>query len=285
MPDDRVTILLPVTHYHPEFLRLALASVFAQTRSDWRVLVVVNPQDEGHFQQVLAEPLRDGRVGLVRNRGQRLAGSYNSAMAAAETEFIAALMGDDLLHPEAVETLGREIMAHPHTDFFITGRYYVDADGRRISSDYLPNRRVTREAFVESSPVKHLMCWRARRGLACGGVDETLENFGSDDYDFPWTMFEHGAVFTPIQRALYLFRDHREAFRLTTHVPRSVQVRTLRRILDKHGVGPRETRRRIRSARRSYLRQSLFRNPLDRWLRTSIGLKPRPGQGWREPYR
>jgi glycosyltransferase involved in cell wall biosynthesis len=285
MPDDRVTILLPVTHYHPGFLRQAIESVFAQTRNDWRLLVVVNREDEAHFQEVLAEPFGDSRVGLVRNRGQRLAGSYNSAMAAAETEFIAALMGDDLLDPATVETLGRAILAHPDTDFFITGRYFVDADCRRISSDYLPTRPVTREMFIQRSPVKHLMCWRARRGLACGGVDETLENFGSDDYDFPWTMLEHGAVFTPIQRALYLFRDHREAFRLTTHVPRSVQIRTLRRILEKHGVGPRETRRRIREARRGYLRQSLFRNPLDRWLRASLGLKPRPGQGWRESYR
>ena len=56
-------------------------------------------------------------------------------------------------------------------------------------------------------------------GLASGGVDESLNNFGSDDYDFPWTMLEHGAVSTRFPRPLYIFRDHREGYRLTTHVP------------------------------------------------------------------
>ena len=284
MPDDRVTVFLPLTHYHLDFLNQAVESVFAQTRTDWHLLIVVNPDAQEHFRQLLADPLRDARVRLIPNQGKRLAGSYNSAMAAVETEFIAALMGDDLLEPEAIQVLGQEIRNHPESDFFHTGRYYIDENRRRISPDFLPVRPVTRDEFVIASPVKHLMCWRARRGLACGGVDEALEDFGSDDFDFPWTMFEHGARFTAVMRSLYVFRDHRQGFRLTTHVLRSVQIRTLRQILQKHKVEPRRIRQRVRIDRRTYMRQSLFRNPLDRWLRLRLGIPPSAGEGWREPY-
>jgi hypothetical protein len=222
-------------------------------------------------------------VRLVPSTGRLLAGAYNSAMRAAETEFIAALLGDDLLAPDAVEVVGACIAAHPDVDFFHSGRYFIDGDNRRLSGDYQPTTAVTAASFVTGSPVKHLMCWRTRLGLASGGVDETLNNFGSDDYDFPWTMLEHGARFHAIAKPLYVFRDHRTGYRLTTHVPRALQRRELRRILRKHGVARAVIRQRVRAANRDYLRQSLFRNALHRWLRERIGFDA--GQGWREPYR
>jgi hypothetical protein len=191
-------------------------------------------------------------------------------------------MGDDLLVPEAAEVFGDCIRNDPGVDVFYGGRRFIDAEGHPLSTDRLPDPLVTAERFEAGSPVKHPFCWRVRVGLACGGVDETLDNFASDDYDFPWTMLDHGAVFKPVPRVLYLFRDHREGYRLTTHVPRSVQRHGLRRILEKHGVSRRMIRRRVRSASRGYLRQSLFRNRLHQWIRERLGFDP--GAGWREPY-
>lgn len=284
MSGDRITLFLPLTHYHPEYLRQAVASIFAQTRSDWRLLIVVNREDQAHFRGLLAEALADARVRLIHNEGRLLAGSYNSAMRAAETAFLAPLLGDDLLAANAVEVLGQQIAAHPNTDFFHSGRYFIDGNNRRLSSDYLPKGPVTRDGFIAAyPPVKHMLCWRASRGLACGGVDESLNNFGSDDYDFPWMMLEHGAVFTAIPQPLYIFRDHRDSYRLTTHIPRNVQIRELRRILQKHGVEPGLIRRRLRGARRSYLRQALFHNAVERWIKTRLGFDARGA--WREPYR
>ena len=127
------------------------------------------------------------------------------------------------------------------------------------------------------------MCWRVSRGIACGGVDEALDNFGTDDYDFPWTMLEHGATFHAIPRALYIYRDHREAYRLTTHLPRNRQADTLRRILVKHGVPGPEVQRIMRAAKRGYLKQSLFRNRVHRLLSVLTGFDPR--RGWKERYR
>jgi glycosyltransferase involved in cell wall biosynthesis len=283
MPCDPLTVFIPLTHYHELYLRRAIASVFRQTRADWRLLIVVDEADASHFRTLLAEPLRDPRVRLIHRHGRLLAGSYNSAMRAAETDFVAPLLGDDLWAINAVEVLGSYIRAHPEVDFFHSGRYFIDGDSRRISSDYLPAASVALADFPCSSPVKHLLCWRARTGLACGGVDETLNNHGSDDYDFPWTMMEHGAVFMAIPQCLYIVRDHRDGYRLTTHVPRSVQLHELRRILEKHGVPPNVVRQRLRDATRTYLKQSLFRNPVHRWVRERLGFDA--GRGWREPYR
>jgi hypothetical protein len=113
-------------------------------------------------------------------------------------------------------------------------------------------------------------------------MDEAVRFVGPDDFDFPWTMAEHGARFHAVPEALYLARDHREGFRLTTHVPRSVQERELRRIFRKHGLPRAAARRRIAKARETYLRQCLYRNRLDRLLKRRSGFDAR--SGWREPY-
>ena len=281
--DDRVTLFIPIAHFHEEFLRQAVESVLAQTRADWQLLLVIREDKLNDVTAVLRAQLADPRVRVVDRTGRLLAGAYNSAMRAAKTDFIAALLGDDMLHPETVQVLGEHIRGFPDVDFFHTGRRFVDMGNRPLSSDYLPSLPVTRASFVESSPVKHLMCWRASLGLACGGVDESLNNHGSDDYDFPWVMLEHGARFHAIPRALYVFRDHRESFRLTTHVPLDVQVKETTRILEKHGVERGVIRRRLRTKRRYVLKQALFRNALHRWILERIGFDAR--RGWREKYR
>ena len=282
MIDDRVTVFIPIRHFHAEYLRAAMTSVLAQTRQDWTLLLVLH-SEAGSAHPVLAPFLQDARVRIVERQGRNLAAAYNTAMRVVETVFIAPLLGDDLLAPETIEVLGEHIRSHPDVDFLHAGRYFIDGAGRRLSSDYLPDRPATAETFREGSPVKHLMCWRASRGLACGGVDESLENFASDDYDFPWSMLENGATFHAIQRALYIVRDHRDGYRLTTHLTRSTQDAGLRRILSKHNVPDREIRAIVREAHRGHLRQALFHNDLHRWLRERLGFDPK--RGWREPYR
>ena len=276
-----LTVFIPITHYIDAFLHQAIDSIRAQSRSDWRLMFVVPESRVAHFQALLSEPLTDPRVRLVGLQGHRLAGAYNTAMRAAETAFVAPLLGDDLWSHDAVAVLAQHIAQHPEVDFFHTGRRFVDANTQPISSAYLPTEPVTVETFVSSSPVKHLMCWRASMGLACGGVDESLQNHASDDYDFPWTMLEHGARFHAIQQPLYVFRDHREGFRLTTHIPRNVQEQALRQILTKHGVPSERIRERLKQGQ--YLRQSLFRNAIHQWIRERIGFDAR--RGWRERYR
>jgi GT2 family glycosyltransferase len=277
-----LTALMPVRHFQPRFLAEAVGSLFGQTSPRWRLLIV-HEGAEAELAAVLGEMLADERVSLVRNQGQGLAGAINTGMRRAATEFVAILLGDDLWAPEAVEVLNRCIERFPEVDFFHSGRRCIDEQGRGISSDYPPRERFALDDFPYGSPVKHLLCWRREKGLAVGGLDETIRNVGPDDYDFPWTMAEHGARFHAVPETLYVYRDHREGFRLTTHLPRSTHVRELRRIFRKHRVGRLQAELRIASFKRSYLRQCLYRTPLDRWLREKLGDDPR--RGWRERYR
>jgi len=278
-----LTALLPLKNYQPSFLAEALDSLFRQTDPDWRLLIVIEPEDAAALRSVLAVALADARVRLAINRGRKLSGAFNTGMREAETEFVAILLADDLWAPNAVAVLEQSFREFPEVDFFHSARRLVDDSGQPISSVHRPREHFAPADFIATSPVKHLLCWRRAKALAFGGMDESLQSVGPDDWDFPWSMLEHGAVFKALAECLYIYRDHRDAYRLTTHLPRSLHLRETRRILAKHGVPRAAIAQRLRQAKRTYLRQCLYRNRLDRWLKQTLGIVPRAM--WRDSYR
>lgn len=279
----RITVLLPVKQYHPSYLQESVASIFGQSCRDWRLLVIAEPEDCGHFASLLRGALADPRTRLIANTGRKLAGAVNTGMRDAGTPFVALLLADDLWARDAVRVLNAYIDGHPEVDFFHTSRRIIDEHGNPISSIHYSRPSFTLEDFKTASPVKHLLCWRRSKALLVGGLDESLNSVGPDDYDFPWTMAENGARFKAVSECLYYYRDHRGCYRLTTHLPLSVHKRECRRIFKKHGVGWRERRRYIARAQRSFLRQCLYRNSIDKWIKERLAYDAR--RGWRDSYR
>jgi glycosyltransferase involved in cell wall biosynthesis len=278
-----LTALMPVRAYEERLLHEAVDSLRAQTNSGWRLLVIVEESDRGDLEQVLSRHLADPRIRLISNEGRKLAGAFNTGMEQARTEFVGILLGDDLWSADAVAVLTDSIRAHPEVDFFHSSRRIIDEESQRISSIHRSRPDVSIEDFGPwACPVKHLLCWRREKGLAIGGMDESLDSVGVDDFDFPWLMAEGGAWFKAIPECLYVYRDHRECFRLSTHLPRDHHKREIARILRKHGVDSPSIASQVAEAERGYLRQCLYRSRLDRWLKGMIRSDPRAG--WRERY-
>jgi glycosyltransferase involved in cell wall biosynthesis len=277
-----LSVLMPVRAHRPEYLAAAIDSLVSQSSPEWELLVVAEPGDLDGLERELDRTLLDPRIGLLANEGRKLAGALNTAMRHAAGPFVAILHADDLWAPEAVSVLTRKISAHPSADFFHTARRYVDEDGHSLSAVYPPVPKVSMADFWRGSPIKHLLCWRRELGLAIGGMDETLNSVGPDDFDFPWTMAEHRATFVAIPDCLYIYRDHRACFRLTTHLPRTTHERELRRILTKHRMPEALVSERVAAARATYLRQCLYSTPFEVRLRRLLRIE-RSG-GWRERY-
>lgn len=274
---------MPVKVYHERYLLEAVDSMLHQTCAAWRLLIIVEQPGVAELSRVLAAALADPRIELVVNRGRKLAGALNTGMRAAQTEFVAILLGDDLWAPSAVEVLTREIASFPDADFLHSARRIIDEHGEALSSVYASRPNVSAADFLHSSPVKHLLCWRRALGLRIGGMDESLNSIGVDDYDFPWSMADSGATFKAVADCLYIYRDHRTCFRLTTHLPISHHKREIARIMRKHGADRPAITARVGDAERTYLRQCLFRSRAHRWI---TARRPSDAGGaWRETYR
>jgi O-antigen biosynthesis protein len=276
-----VTVLMPLRAHHPPFLRKALDSIRGQDSPRWELGVIVEPENRDRFATLLASDLEDERVRLVANLGRGLGGAINTGMKTAGTEFVALLLADDMWAPAAVRVLGEQIAAFREVDFFHSSRQAIDEHDRPLGSVWRGRPEVRAEDFFVAAPVKHLLCWRRSRGLAIGGLDESLNLAGTDDYDFPWRMAEDGATFRAIPDCLYLYRDHRESWRMSTHPLGSERRRQVVRMWRKHGARGLRGRAQALRASRMYRRQRLYRSRLDRWLKLRRGFDAR--QGWRQP--
>ncbi|UUY09034.1 glycosyltransferase [Pseudomonas sp. J452] len=92
------------TYNRPETLRLAIASVLAQSLQDWELLVVGDACNEET--QHLLDKLADSRIhyiNLVQNFGEQ-SGPNNLGIARARGKYIALLNHDDLWLPEHLQS-------------------------------------------------------------------------------------------------------------------------------------------------------------------------------------
>jgi len=279
----QITALMPLKNHYLPYLRKAIQSLKNQSSPRWKLLVIVEPDDFESFRYLLNKDLEDPRIKMIRNQARKLSGAFNTGMRHAETDFVAILLSDDVWSENAVETLETYIHKFPEADFLHSSRRIIDETDNPISSIHYAKENFGIEDFLDSSPVKHLLCWRVEKALSFGGMDESLNCVGPDDYDFPWTMAESGGIFVAIPECLYLYRDHRESYRLTTHLPLSVHEKELRRILKKHGASPAAINKKIADARSTYLRQCLYKSKFDKWIQaTRIA---RSQQIYRERYK
>jgi glycosyltransferase involved in cell wall biosynthesis len=272
-----------VGEFHCGYLRKAVRSILGQSFPDWRLLIIVDGENYQKVEELLAEELKDPRIETIRTSARQLAHKLNAAMERATTDFVAILLGDDMWSSHATQVLTDQLKRFPQVDVFHSSRMFINENDEPISSIYYSRESFNVHDFTITSPVKHLLCWRKDKALAIGGFDESIHYVGPDDYDFPWSMAEAHAVFGAVKECLYLMRDHRDSYRLTTHVPRSQQIRETKQIMRKHGATERDIRKKISAAKHSYLRQCLYRWRLEKWIKEKLRYDAR--KGWRYTYR
>lgn len=99
----QISIITP-TYQHAAYIVPCLQSVRSQTFSDWEMIVVDDGSTDGT--QAILETISDPRIRFIRQEhkgANRLGETYNTALAAAQGEFVAILEGDDWWPKDALE--------------------------------------------------------------------------------------------------------------------------------------------------------------------------------------
>ncbi|MBX3024437.1 glycosyltransferase [bacterium] len=230
------SIVVPLLRQDDAWLAQALDSALRQTVPA-EVVVVTAPTTPASNRAVLDAFAREHPHLVVRQ--QRRAGfpaAINDGIGTARAPRIGLLLSDDWLEPTAVEETLRidaDIVSAGISTRAADGVTRLDRPGDVVTMDgFLARPTLERRAAY----LQHFFLFSRASLVAVGGLDETLGDApGIDDYDLVWTLLERGATVGIVGRSLYNYRDH-ERERLTLRDP-AQQVRTLERILDKHGVG------------------------------------------------
>jgi glycosyltransferase involved in cell wall biosynthesis len=220
-PSPTITIAIPF-YRGLDYLAAAIASVFAQTHADWRLIVADNGGEPDTAE--LMKRFDDPRVRYVRNpTNLGMAGNFNRCLELAETDFVTLLHSDDELEPHYCARLLAAGTAHPEAVAVFCAAQIIDEQGRKAFSlpDYvkswiIPGRSRTIEVAGEPGLVALMrgnfimaptLCFRRARLGA--------ERFSGDwrmvlDLDLYVRLLVKGERLVGIPDQCYRYRRHAE---------------------------------------------------------------------------
>jgi teichuronic acid biosynthesis glycosyltransferase TuaG len=151
MDTPLVSVVTPVWNAAAT-LAEAVASVRAQTRSDWEMILVDDASTDGSLALARALAAEDARIrAIARAANGGAAAARNEAIRAARGRFIAFLDADDRWYPEK---LARQLdfMARGGHAFVFSGYRRVDASGRPLGA-VRPPARVSRDGLLKGNVI------------------------------------------------------------------------------------------------------------------------------------
>lgn len=183
-----ISVLIATRNY-AEYLREAVASVLAQTWTDYE-LIVIDDGSTDSTPEVLAS-FDDPRIRRARTVGIGTCAARNLAISMARGPYLAVLDGDDVWLPTKLERQIRLMRANPHLGLVSTQRMLISPDG-----GILPGLAVAQvrgdifEAVLLSNPICYSSAMVKRECIDhVGGFREDLEL--AVDYDLWLRVARH----------------------------------------------------------------------------------------------
>ncbi len=216
------------TYNGEAFLAEAIDSIFAQTNSDWR-LIVVDDASTDRSAEIVAT-YHDPRIQLLRlpgNLGQ--SGALNAGLERVETRFVTRLDQDDLASPERVATMLEFLERHPEVVMAGSWSYFIDDQNRRLGEFTPPtDNQSLRTLLIEHpnrNPIAHSsVVFRADLARQVGGYATDLRI--AMDYALWLQLMQHGSI-AVIPHFLCSLRRHSNQASIGTSV-----IATLREVLE-----------------------------------------------------
>ena len=211
MSVPRVSILLPVRN-EEKLLPAALASLAAQTHTDWELIAVDDGSIDATPAILAAAAAADRRIRLVSTRGRGLVAALNAGLALCRTDLVARMDGDDISHPLRLQSQEQFLKEHPDVGLVACNFRHFPRQDLKIGmlayelwqNSLGTHESVMRDIFVESPFVHPSVMFRKSTVEQVGGYRETG---WAEDYDLWLRMAASGTRFARLPQTLFFWRD------------------------------------------------------------------------------
>lgn len=210
--EPKISILVPLYRTPEKFLREMIASVEAQTYSNWELVLSDGSGKDSPLVKLLEEyAAKDERIRVVQNYAQlRISENTNAAMAAATGEYIVFGDHDDLFAPDALYECVRVLNEKPETEFIYSDEDKTDGSAKKFfephfKPDYSPDLLCSMNYFC------HLVLVKKELQERVGLLDPAFD--GAQDYDYVLRCSEQTTPekMVHIPKILYHWRCHGES--------------------------------------------------------------------------
>jgi glycosyltransferase involved in cell wall biosynthesis len=195
-----------------KFLPAALASLFAQTVTDWELVVVDDGSTDGTTAILAAAA--DPRIRVERNRTKGLVSALNQGLAHCRAPLVARMDGDDISHPLRLAKQ-LEMLANPEIGLVAASFRHFPRQDLKIGmlayeqwqNSLDSHELIMADMFVESPFVHPGVCCRRDILTALGGY---RDKGWAEDYDLWLRMAHAGVRFARTAKPLLFWRDRPE---------------------------------------------------------------------------
>lgn len=215
MTAPTVSVLMPVFNPHPVYFPQAVASIVAQSFTDWELVIVEDPSELSAAE--LLKPFDDPRIRLIRNPERTgFARQLNRGLDECRGVWVARFDADDICLPHRLASQLEYLDRHPGTDVLGAQIEVMDAAGVSIGRRTYPlDHAAILGAMTRFNPVAHpVVVFRKSAVVASGGYRAT--NFpGVEDYELWCRLAKGGATFATHPDVLLRYRLHTQAMKAT----------------------------------------------------------------------
>jgi glycosyltransferase involved in cell wall biosynthesis len=198
----RVSVVVPVLDPGPD-LRTALASLVAQTVTDWEAIVV----DDGSTEDLGWVDHVDPRIRRVRQQRAGVSRARNAGVATARAVWVAFLDHDDAWAPEK---LGRQLAELERTGADVCHSAFTwvhrDCDGESARDRRYPHPLGYQDMLVGDHVCTSSVLLRRATFLESGGFDDGLRK--AEDLELWLRLLRAGARFAVVDEPLVTYVSH-----------------------------------------------------------------------------
>jgi predicted O-linked N-acetylglucosamine transferase (SPINDLY family)/glycosyltransferase involved in cell wall biosynthesis/SAM-dependent methyltransferase len=201
-----VSVIIPCFN-QSRFLPEALASVVAQTYSDWEAIIVNDgsPDDTSRVARELIELYPGRRIRLLEKTNGGLADARNAGIKEAVGRFILPLDSDDKIHPQMLEKTVAMLETQPGISIVYTDLMrFGEMSGIHCAAEY---------DFVKLCQQNQLNCcslYRREIWEKVGGYNPNMR-WGYEDWNFWIDCGKRGFVGQRLGEPLFFYRTKRES--------------------------------------------------------------------------
>ncbi len=212
----KFSVLVPLYNTPLPFLREMIASVTAQTYSNWELCLADGSDNEhaevGHEVAVLAE--KDPRIlyrKLEKNMG--ISENTNACIDMASGDFIALFDHDDILHPAALYNM-MEAITEENADMVYTDEAIFQSPKIKniVRANYKPD--YAPDTLRALNYICHFTCFDRALLDRVGRFRSEFD--GSQDHDLMLRLTEQAKRVVHIPKVLYYWRAHRASVAMDT---------------------------------------------------------------------
>jgi glycosyltransferase involved in cell wall biosynthesis len=232
----------------------AIRSVFAQTFSQWELILIDDGSEDESLRIAMAvDDLRVTVLSDGRNRG--LQTRLNEIARLARGDYIARMDADDLMHPERLARQVAFLDANPAIDLVGTATYVIDSQARPIGVRHTEPVDTSPGAVLACGLICHPTSMARAEWCARFPYDETFP--GAEDHEL-YCRAAPKSGFARLREPLFYYREaHKDPHSfLRSYVTHARFLRKCYRMYGPEAVGWPGT---VKLMARSHLKSGVYR--------------------------